>query len=35
VNASGVASMMITTEAVVVEEDKPEKKGPNSGAQPY
>lgn len=35
VNASGVASMMITTEAVVVEEEKPEKEGPNPGAQPY
>lgn len=35
VNASGVASMMITTEAAVVEEDKPDKQPPTAPMQPY
>ncbi len=34
VNASGVASLMITTEAVIVEEDKPEKGQPKAGGPP-
>lgn len=34
-NASGVASMMITTEAAVVEEDKPDKQPPTPPMQPY